>query len=172
MVYVNEISEWEGDTSQYGNNYTWESKDYVFDSRVRMAVARVLFSSTDLSTYNALLEERADLLARNRAKIASGVTGILPGGGWDFDGNVLGGDALEPDPSAPTYAGDDELTFYLYADGVLKHTQIVTSPNPFSLPGGFRARRWTIKLIGNIAVKRVDVAASVHEIMLDDREEK
>lgn len=170
MAYTNEVNEWEGDTTQYGDNYTWESKDYLFDGRVRMDVARVLFESTDLSDYNDELEARADLLARNRAKIAAGVTGILPGGGWDFDGVVLGGDALEEDPGAPTYSGDDTLTFYLYADGVLKHTQTVTSTKPFKLPGGYRSRRWKFKLIGNVAVKRADIASSVHEIMMDNRE--
>ena len=32
------------------------------------------------------------------------------------------------------------VTYKLYADGVLKHTQTVTSRDPFRLPGGYVAR--------------------------------
>jgi len=34
------------------------------------------------------------------------------------------------------------LTWKLYGDGVLKHTQTVTNANPFRLPGGYRALDW------------------------------
>jgi len=39
------------------------------------------------------------------------------------------------------------LTFNLYADGELKHTQAVTSSQPFRLPGGYRAKDWEMEII-------------------------
>jgi hypothetical protein len=38
------------------------------------------------------------------------------------------------------------VTFGLYADGVLKHTQTVASSTPFRLPSGFMAQTWQITL--------------------------
>lgn len=169
MGFINIVSEFGGDTTQYWENYDWKSKSFLFDKRVRMSAGRVLFTSTDLDSYYAEVAARNDLLKRNNAKLASGVTGVLPGGGWDFDGAVLGGDALESDPGVPTYSGDDTLTFKVYAGGTLQHTETVISTLPFRLPGGFRDKEWEIELIGNVVVERADIAASVQEIMREEQ---
>lgn len=171
MAYTNQIREWEGDTTQYWDNYEWRSKDFLFDKRMRMSVGRVLFASTDLSDYDALVKDRNDLLSRNRAKMASGVTGILPGGGWDYDGVVLGGDALEVDPGVPVYSGDDEINIKIYVDGVEKLSYDVPSAKPFSLPGGFRGIKWAIKITGNVTVQRIAIASTTRELMAIEEED-
>lgn len=55
-------------------------------------------------------------------------------------------------------------TFKLYADGVLKHTQTVTSADPFWLPSGYRARHYEIELSGTVEVLAAHVADSMEEL--------
>jgi hypothetical protein len=56
------------------------------------------------------------------------------------------------------------VTFRLYADGVLKHTQAVANRNPFRLPAGFMAMDWQIELQGATAVQGVAMAGSMTEL--------
>ena len=55
-------------------------------------------------------------------------------------------------------------TFKLYADGVLKHTQTVTSANAFRLPAGYKANEFEIELSSSVAVNNVCVYESSEEI--------
>lgn len=61
-------------------------------------------------------------------------------------------------------AGSYPVVFKLYADGVLKHTQSVASPDPFRLPGGYRARRYQLEVSSTGVVKAAAVATSVAEL--------
>lgn len=63
--------------------------------------------------------------------------------------------------SAESYSS---LTFKLYADGVLKHTQTVISSEIFRLPGGYRAKSFEIQLEGTDIVNEVCVYESPQEI--------
>ena len=56
------------------------------------------------------------------------------------------------------------VTFRLYADGVLKHTQTVADRNPFRLPSGFRAFEYQIELEGTNPVQDAAIATSVEEL--------
>lgn len=56
------------------------------------------------------------------------------------------------------------LTVKVYADGVLKHTQTVTSEEPFRLPSGFRARVWEVEITGTDNVSRVYLATTMNEL--------
>jgi hypothetical protein len=56
------------------------------------------------------------------------------------------------------------LTFRLYADGVLKHTQTVAGRNPFRLPSGFMAMDWQVELEGTTAVQGAALAGSMTEL--------
>lgn len=56
------------------------------------------------------------------------------------------------------------VTFRLYADGVLKHTQTVADRNPFRLPSGYRAFEFQIELEGSTPVQDVAIATSVEEL--------
>ena len=63
--------------------------------------------------------------------------------------------------SAESYS---DLTFKLYADGSLKHTQTVTNNNIFRLPGGYQAKAFHIVIEGTDAVNEVCVYESPREI--------
>jgi hypothetical protein len=56
------------------------------------------------------------------------------------------------------------VTFKLYADGVLKHTQTVANNNPFRLPGGYHAQMVQAEVSGTQAVQSIVLAHSMTEI--------
>lgn len=56
------------------------------------------------------------------------------------------------------------VTFKLYADGVLKHTQTVADANPFRLPAGYRAQSVQVELSGVNPVQGCVVAHSMSEL--------
>jgi hypothetical protein len=55
-------------------------------------------------------------------------------------------------------------TFKLYADGQLKHTQVVTNSNTFRLPSGYKANEFEIELSGSVPINEVCVYESSEEI--------
>lgn len=63
--------------------------------------------------------------------------------------------------SAETY---DDLVLRIYGDGVLRHTQTVTSKEPFRMPGGYMASVWEIELEGTDQVHYVRIAEDVEDI--------
>ena len=75
---------------------------------------------------------------------------------------------LAPKPmnfaAAEVVADAYPVTFRLYADGALKHTQFVASGNPFRLPGGFLAQRWEIEIEGDKAVQSAAISSSISEL--------
>jgi hypothetical protein len=56
------------------------------------------------------------------------------------------------------------ITFKLYADGSLKHTQTVTSDSLFRLPSGYKANEFEIELSGSDPINEVCVYESAAEI--------
>jgi hypothetical protein len=56
------------------------------------------------------------------------------------------------------------VTFRLYADGALKHTQTVADRNPFRLPSGYRAFEFQIELEGSNPVQDAAIATSIEEL--------
>lgn len=56
------------------------------------------------------------------------------------------------------------LTFKLYADGALKHTQAVASGAPFRLPGGYFAQDIQIEVVTSNPVQGVMLAHSMQEM--------
>jgi len=56
------------------------------------------------------------------------------------------------------------VTFKLYADGVLRHTQTVASAAPFRLPSGYHAQTAQMEVSGTAAVQGVAVAHSMAEL--------
>jgi hypothetical protein len=56
------------------------------------------------------------------------------------------------------------LTAKVYADGVLKSTQTISSGNPVSLPAGFTAMVWELEIIGGNGVYQAALATSVQEL--------
>lgn len=56
------------------------------------------------------------------------------------------------------------ITFRLYAEDVLKHTQVVTSDEPFRLPGGYLSNIYSVEIESALPVTRVSVAESIFEL--------
>jgi hypothetical protein len=61
-------------------------------------------------------------------------------------------------------AGAYPLTLKVYADGVLKHSQVVASREPFRLPSGFVALDWELELTGTAKVTAVYLAQGIDEL--------
>ena len=56
------------------------------------------------------------------------------------------------------------VTLKIYADDVLKHTQVVTSGDVFRLPSGFLAKAWEIEVTGTSRVTKVYMAETTKEL--------
>lgn len=52
------------------------------------------------------------------------------------------------------------VTFKLYADGALKHTETVASASPFRLPGGYKAAQYEVELSGANEIYEVLVGST------------
>ena len=59
---------------------------------------------------------------------------------------------------------DGLVTLRLYAGGVLKHTQTVTSSAEFPLPSGFLADEWYVELEGTATVREFAVGEVSEEL--------
>jgi hypothetical protein len=66
--------------------------------------------------------------------------------------------------AAEVIASAYPITFRLYADGALKHTQTVASRAPFRLPSGFRAFDYQIELEGTNPIQGAAIAFSMEEL--------
>ena len=58
------------------------------------------------------------------------------------------------------------LTLKLYADGVLQHTEDVTSERAFRLPGGYRAEKWAVEIQGTDTVTEITIASTMQDLSL------
>ena len=56
------------------------------------------------------------------------------------------------------------VTFQLYADGVLKHTQAVANRFAFRMPGGYRSRRYHFTVTGTSTIRDVELASTMAEM--------
>jgi hypothetical protein len=61
------------------------------------------------------------------------------------------------------YSSDDVKTSPTFGQMLLRHTRTVTDHAEFSMPSGFRSRRWEIELEGNVTVTRVMIANDTRE---------
>lgn len=168
MAQSNRIFQWEGDTTQpYEGAFTWKSKRFLFPYRTTFAVARVIAEVGDRSAFFATLEARRLTIIRNNARISNGLLGGAIGEGYVGDGlYALGSDLQEEVGAEPTYSGDYDLLVNFYADGVLKFTKnVYASDVPFRLADGFRARSFEVEIVGNVTVRRFDMASSMRELM-------
>ena len=65
---------------------------------------------------------------------------------------------------AQVVADNYPVTFKLFADAVLRHTQVVTSDQPFRLPGGYYGTDFQIDVETTGAIQAVSVAHSMREL--------
>jgi hypothetical protein len=69
--------------------------------------------------------------------------------------------------AARVEAASYPVTFKLYADGVLKHTQSVANANAFRLPGGYTAKRFYYEVTGTPQIHAVSYATSIDDLQSD-----
>lgn len=62
---------------------------------------------------------------------------------------------------AETYA---DITFKLYANGVLKHTETVLDDEPFRLPGGYLENIYEIEVTGVDVINGISVGETIFEL--------
>jgi len=174
-LWTTSIYQWEGDTTQRYGTYDWWSREVLIPAQAKVGCARVVFESNDLSSYWAEVAARQDIVDRNMQKIAEramDMAGInIDHSGFSYAEYPIAGDALEEVPAEITYSGADSLTFYYYANGVLKLTKTITNMKPFRLPGGFRARFRSYRIVSNVTVKEVALASSMEELKLENKRE-
>ena len=110
---------------------------------------------TDKITDTLYLQVGADIVAWNGGATKKTMT-------WKSKLNLL------PYPVnmgiAQVFAAAYPVTFKLYADGTLKHTETVASRSPFRLPGGYLADRYEVELSGVNAITAAYVAETAGEL--------
>ena len=176
MAYINQIYEWEGDSTQpYGANYTWKSKKFLLPVRNTFGAARVIAEYQDREDYWAMVVRYNAAIASNNALISSGRIGGLIGEN-DIGALSVGGDSIQTQfettdgtlrdisSGVSDYSGDFNCSLKVYADGTLKQTRQVYADKVFRIAGGYRARVWEFQIEGNVIVKRIDIAGSVEEL--------
>ncbi len=170
MATNNNVFEWEGDSSQALSSFTVKTRKEILKGRERIAYGRILFETGDFDAYQILVDDRNDVIARNKAKIAQGNVdgaGGAVGGGYWFGEVPIAGDNLETVPTLPTYTGDLALSLLIYMGGTLINTISIYHEKPFRLgTAGQRNITFEAKLTGNVTkVHQMDFGASVDEIM-------
>lgn len=168
MGNANLVYEWEGDSTQALDSYTYKTRRFLVPKRMRFSFARILFELGDFEAYWALVQERDDVIARNLAKIAEGSidgAGGRVGGGFWFAEAAISSSMLETVPDLPVYAGDKTLQLKTYVSGVLESTKEIYSDRPFRLGVELRSTDWEFEIIGNAdKIHQLDIATSVREI--------
>jgi hypothetical protein len=66
--------------------------------------------------------------------------------------------------AAQVYAASYPVTFKLYADGALKHTETVANASPFRLPSGYMGLEHEVELSGTKEIKSVYLARNMKEL--------
>lgn len=170
MATNNNVFEWEGDNTQALASFSIKTRKEILKGRERIAYGRILFETGDFDAYWALVKERDDIIARNKAKISQGNVdgaGGAVGGGYWFGVVPIAGDDLETVPAVPSYTGDLVLSLLIYMGGTLINTIAIYHEKPFRLgTAGKRNITFEAKLVGNVEkVHQMDFGASVKEIM-------
>jgi hypothetical protein len=153
--------QWEGHYVAFYNNGT-ESKGFIFDPRGgKNSFVKLDFHATagfnDLETDQLYLVVGGSLV---KFAEGSGASNFV----W------RGKKFYTPRPINPAVAKVEcdgyspNPTLKLYADGVLKHTQTVTSSNVFRLPSGYKANEFEIELSGSVPINEVCIYESAEEI--------
>lgn len=154
------ISQWAGSDVE-SLYYEWESGDLLTPAAVNFGAARVVIDEEFISEAQAAAEDNAAIEAYN-ADIFTAGTGIVGGlAGVGLNVYGLNGDALH---SASNLSYGSTVTFKLRADGVIKHTEVLYGSDPFRLPSGFRAKKFSVILEGYVPVKKVEVASGMQEL--------
>lgn len=64
-----------------------------------------------------------------------------------------------------TVTADGTVTFNLYVDDVLKHTETATDDNIFRMPGGYSGKKVELEVTGTSDVDMITIATSIDELI-------
>jgi len=153
------IYQWEGDNDDF-MQYTWKSRKHILDYQTNFSVARILRSAAELSDIETTITDNDAVAAANLVKIATGdIAGSINAIGINAD--EIHGDTLEKVLDLDI---DADLTFKLYADGTLIHTETVQDDEPFRLPDEVLYKHVEYEIIGYVPIIEIAIATSVEEI--------
>ncbi len=167
MGFTTEIMQFEGDTTQALNSFTWRTRENTYDNKLRMNYGVVLFEQGDLLAFEAAVQAYNDIIIANQNTLSSNriIYENGPHEGFDIAARALAENLLIDPGSLPVYAGDLTLTLNTYVDGTLKNTKTIIGEQPFRIPDTGKGRLWEFEIIGNVEkVKRMDFASSMEEI--------
>ena len=153
------IYKWEADESDFFQ-YTWKSKKFILPYTTNLSVARILRSTAEIATILATIATNVANAAANAATILAGEVG----GDVDdeeIDDIEIDGDALLPVLDLDI---DTDITFILWGDGTLLHTQTVQDDQPFRLPAGVMYKTLEYQVSGYVPIKEITIAPSVEEL--------
>ena len=154
------IYKFEGDSDDY-LEYTYRSKEFILSNITNFSVARVLRDRIFYDAINDLITTNAANLATNQALLAAG-----GGVGGAVNVNLVDSIVVNYDQMLQVLdlSVDTDITFKLYADGTLVHTETVQSDEPFRLPSSVMYKRCFFELTGYLAVTEICLANAVEEL--------
>lgn len=157
--YDHAIYLWEGDQNDF-MQYDYLSKKFIMPYTANFTIARVIRSAAELATIETTVSDNDANAAANIAAMADGDINDAIN---DFEinfGEIHGDDlvtVLDLDISA-------DITFKLYGDGILIHTETVMNDDPFRLPADVLYKKVEYELIGYAPVQEVAIATSADEL--------
>ena len=156
------IYQWEADGDDF-LQFTWRSMKKTLAYITNFSVARVIRSAAELATIEGTIVDNDAAAAANLLLIATGdIGGDIGDEGIDADdGFEIDGDGLAIVLDLDINA---DLTFNLYADGTLIHTETVQDDEPFRLPADVLYKHVEYEVIGYVPIIEIALATSVEEL--------
>jgi hypothetical protein len=145
---TNALYKFAGETTDDYMEYLYQSQEFLLPALANFSTARVI---RDVSEWGA--DNAANIIANAAIFAAGGGQGVVNepevnSGEVNYDGLVR------------TYTG---ITFRIYGDDTLLHTQSIDDDAPFRLPAGVLYRRMYYEIEGDIPVVEVVIATSTQE---------
>ena len=139
---------------------TWQSKSFLLQNKTNFSACIVEQSIEDEENDESILKYIA-------------LTKYLETHGYYLDGGyarlpqsecAFGSDGGTASVYEQVSSVVPDVVVYIYADNTLVYTKRVTSREPFSLPAGFTARTWWLKVRSNRDIRRMAIAESMGEL--------
>lgn len=164
VVKDNSIMQWEGDDGSR-MIYDWLSREFLLAPPVNFGAAKVDLDSSMTTEEIAAAQAAYDAVVAANGSIIASLADTVPDFHAALNSVVVGslpvrGSAIEALPPLTW----EELTFQLYADGVLRFSKTVRNSEAFKLPAGYKADTVWIRLLGSVRVKSVVVAGNMSQL--------
>ena len=155
---------------------TFRSKEFIVPKPINFGAFQIIFTEEDpIDEDTALLIVEASL-EYNALRYAAGpldTIGSYPVGGdlglkQPVD-EILGGvPPIQPLGGEPLYDAEavlavDGVSFNFFADGILRHSKIVTDSKVYRLPEGYKATRYYLEVSSSLQVQKIIVAETPAE---------